>query len=42
MADVKSLKIDGVNIMDIIYPVGSIYETMDSSFNPSESFGERS
>lgn len=39
MADVKSLKIDGVNIMDIIYPVGSIYETMDSSFNPSESFG---
>lgn len=39
MADVKSLKIEGVNIMDIIYPVGSIYETMDSSFNPSKSFG---
>lgn len=39
MADVKSLKIKGVNITDIIYPVGSIYETMDSSFNPSESFG---
>ena len=39
MTDVKSLKIDGVNIMDIIYPVGSIYETMDSSFNPSKSFG---
>ena len=39
MADVMSLKINGVNILDIVYPVGSIYETMDSSFDPSKSFG---
>lgn len=39
MADLKSLKINGVNILDIIYPVGSIYQTMSSSFDPSASFG---
>lgn len=39
MANVKELLINGVDILDIIYPVGSIYETMDSSFSPSESFG---
>lgn len=39
MANVKELLINGVSILDIIYPIGSIYETMDESFNPVTSFG---
>lgn len=33
------LKINGVSIFDLIYPIGSIYETESSSFNPNTSFG---
>lgn len=39
MANLKSISINGKSIFDIIYPVGSIYQTMDSSFNPSTAFG---
>lgn len=39
MANLKSISINGKSIFDIMYPVGSIYQTMDSSFNPSTAFG---
>ena len=39
MASVKSLTIGGKTIFDLFYPVGSIYETESSSFNPNNSFG---
>ena len=39
MASVKSLTIGGKTIFDLFYPVGSIYETSNASFNPNTSFG---
>lgn len=39
MANLKSISINGKSIFDIIYPVGSIYQTMNSSFNPNTAFG---
>lgn len=39
MAILQSLKIGNTSFIDIIYPIGSIYETIDSSFNPNFVFG---
>ena len=39
MASVKSLTIGGKTIFDLFYPIGSIYETSNASFNPNTSFG---
>lgn len=39
MADVKSLKINGVNFIDFIYPVGAIFQTVDKDFLPESEFG---
>lgn len=39
MARVKSLTIGGKTIFDLFYPIGSIYETSNASFNPNTSFG---
>ena len=39
MADLKSLKLNGVPIFDLIYPIGSIYQTRNSSFDPETEFG---
>lgn len=38
MANLKELKINGIDIIDIIYPIGSIYLTINSQ-NPSEIIG---
>ena len=29
----------GINLLDLFYPIGSIYETLDGSFNPNISWG---
>ena len=39
MASLKELKINNIPFIDIIYPIGSIYETLDENFNPNTSFG---
>lgn len=39
MASVKSLTIGGKSIFDLVYPVGSIYETDNEGFDPNTSFG---
>ena len=39
MASVKSLTIGGKTIFDLVYPVGSIYETDNEGFDPNTSFG---
>lgn len=39
MASVKSLTIGGKTIFDLVYPVGSIYETDNEGFDPKTSFG---
>lgn len=39
MANLQTLKINNIPFIDIIYPIGSIYETLDESFNPNTSFG---
>ena len=39
MAELKSLTINGKSIYDLIYPIGSIYETSDKDFNPNTTFG---
>ena len=39
MANLKSLKLNGVPIFDLIYPIGSIYQTKNSSFDPETEFG---
>lgn len=38
MANLKELKINGIDIIDIIYPIGSIYLTTNTQ-NPSEVIG---
>lgn len=38
MANLKELKINGIDIIDIIYPVGSIYLTINTQ-DPSEVIG---
>lgn len=35
MGNFKSVQIENVGIFDLIFPVGSIYQTMSSDFNPS-------
>ena len=39
MANVKSLEINGVDIIDIFYPVGTIYYTENNDFNPATQWG---
>lgn len=39
MANLQNLQINDISFIDIIYPIGSIYETLDESFNPNTSFG---
>ena len=39
MAKIYNLEIDGKSIYDLIYPIGSIYETVDKDFIPSDIFG---
>lgn len=39
MANLASLKINDISFIDIIYPIGSIYETIERSFNPNTAFG---
>ena len=39
MAELKSLTINGKSIFDLVYPVGSIYETDNEGFDPNDSFG---
>lgn len=39
MANLVELKINDIPFIDIVYPIGSIYETLDESFNPNTSFG---
>ena len=39
MANLQNLQINGTSFIDIVYPIGSIYETLDESFNPNTSFG---
>ena len=39
MGNFKSVQIENVGIFDLIFPVGSIYQTMSSDFNPSFIWG---
>ena len=39
MANLKDLKINNIPFLDLVYPIGSIYETSDGDFNPAEEFG---
>ena len=39
MAQLNSLTIGGQNLTDIFYPIGTIYETKDSSVNPQDLWG---
>lgn len=36
---VNSLITQGVNLIDLVYPIGSYYETSDSTFNPNATWG---
>lgn len=38
MANVKSLEINGVDIIDIFYPVGCLFYTTDNNFDPNSAF----
>ena len=38
MANVKSLEINGVSIIDIFYPVGCLFYTTDNNFDPNSVF----
>lgn len=38
MANVKSLEINGVDIIDIFYPVGCLFYTTDNNFDPNSVF----
>ena len=39
MAKIFDLEINGSTIYDLIYPIGSIYQTIDKNFNPKDIFG---
>lgn len=39
MANLKSLSLNNENIFNLIYPIGSIYETSDTNFNPANVWG---
>ena len=38
MANVKSLIINGIDLLDLIYPIGSIFETTKQDFDPNVTF----
>lgn len=38
MANVKSLEINGISIIDIFYPVGCLFYTTDNNFDPNSVF----
>ena len=38
MANVKNLQIDGNDLFDVIYPIGTVYNTTESTFDPNISF----
>lgn len=38
MANLKSLEINGVDIIDIFYPVGCLFYTTDNNFDPNSVF----
>lgn len=38
MANLKSLEINGVDIIDIFYPVGCLFYTTNNNFNPNNIF----
>lgn len=38
MAQVKNLTINGVDLLDLIYPVGAIFTTEDDNFDPNNHF----
>ena len=35
----KETTIDGINILDYFYPIGTVYETMKDTFDPNVSWG---
>ena len=37
--ELKKLTIAGKSLLDIFYPVGTIYETVNNTFNPSTEWG---
>lgn len=39
MANLQELKINDTPYLDIIYPVGCIFQTIESSFDPNVTFG---
>lgn len=39
MAKLNTLELMGINIFDLLYPIGTIYETSNADFNPSETWG---
>ena len=39
MAKVENLIVNGKTIYDLIYPIGSIYQTTDKDFDPATKFG---
>lgn len=39
MANLQELKINDIPYLDIIYPVGCIFQTIESSFDPNVAFG---
>lgn len=38
MAIVKNLVINGIDLLDLIYPIGSIFETTKQDFDPNTTF----
>lgn len=38
MAQVKNLTVNGVDLLDLIYPVGTIFTTEDDNFDPNNHF----
>lgn len=39
MANLQELKINDIQYIDIIYPIGCIFQTTESSFDPNITFG---